>query len=140
MSTFDQVSYEAGRKEATEQLVEQMELMVMQQDFTHPRLFAILRDLYVPHSVVIGLLRLQQRLLIKHLHEDFYEAVNRKITQIINPILDMYRPGLAREGDAILNTKERDKRIRVIQTKGGKIKDNIGGLVSDGSKSEDEPT
>ena len=67
MSTYDQASYEAGRKEATDQLVEQLELMVMQQDFTHPRLFAILRDLYVPHSVVIGLLRLQQRLEIRQI-------------------------------------------------------------------------
>lgn len=139
MSTYDQASYEAGRKEATDQLVEQLELMVMQQEFTHPRLFAILRDLYVPHTVVVGLLRLQQRLEIKNLHEDFYAVVNRKITQIINPILDMYRPGLAREGDAILHSKERDKRIRVIQNKGGKIKDNIGGLLGDGNKPDDKP-
>jgi len=76
---------------------------------------------------------------IEGLHPSFYKAVNRKITQVLNPILDMYRPGLAREGDAILSTKERDKRIRVIKTQRS-VKDKIKERISGGDKEDTSPT
>jgi len=131
MAMYDPQLYAQWEKDYRRKMVEQLELLVRTQDFTHPELFAILKDLYVPPQIVVSLLKLSQRLEIKGLHPSFYAAVNRKITQIIKPLLIMYNAGFAREADVIRGGKEYDKRTKVIKrdTSGRSIKDRLKELV-----------
>ena len=138
MALYDPALYVQWEKDWRKKMVQQLELYVTTQDFTHPELFAILKDLYVPPQIVISLLRLSQRLEIEGLHPRFYSAVNRKITQIIKPLLIMYNAGFAREADVIMAGKERDKRTKVIKrdSSGKSIKDKLKEMVGRASPEE----
>lgn len=133
---YDRDSYDAGRKDAAWELVEQMELMIAEQDFRNPRLYAMLREVDAPPKVIGIMLELQERATFEGYAPSYYKIVNGIMTEIICPILDMYAKGLTREADALLKSKERDRRTRVIKSKKSKIKDKIRGAKSDGEEEE----
>lgn len=128
---YDPATYDAISKDVSERLTEQIELMIADQSISDGRLYALLRDLYIPGTIVTVILQMRERLRFTGFHPSYYDAVNGIIHEILSPMLDMYRPGLAREGNAIQPGKERDKRIRTIKSRGRSVTDKIKGAVKD---------
>ena len=124
MAMFDQRMIDEQRKKDIGTLIENLEMYIKQEDFTHPGFFALLRQLMVPFNLLISVTRTSEKLSIPNIHPDFKAMINRKIKERLYPLLVAYHRGLAAEGEAIWNQGERDKRDKVVKTKGWRAKVN----------------
>ena len=131
---YDEQQMSEIRQQDLRFLIDNIEMYIMQEDFTHPGFFALLRDLRVPFNLMDSITRTAEKLKIPGCHRDFYAMLNRKIKERLYPLLVAYHRGLASEGDAVWNQQERDKRNKVVKSKMWQSK------VQGVGKSDDEPT
>ena len=133
---YDPKIYDELRKRDINDLVEQMELYIQQEDFTHPGFYALLRQLMPPYELLVAITRLAERLRIPGCHPNYYAMVNRKIKERMYPFMVAYHRGVATEGQALFGGRERDRRTKVIRSKSWR--DKVKGLISNDSGSTEE--
>ena len=138
MAVFDQRMIDEQRKKDIGTLIDNLEMYIKQEDFTHPGFFALLRQLMVPFNLLISVTRTAEKLKIPNIHPAFKAMINRKIKERLYPLLVAYHRGLAAEGEAIWNQGEKDKRDAVIKTKGWREK--INRKIGKGNDSDEEET
>ena len=139
MAMYDPRLYEEMRKKDIHDLVNQLELYVQQEDFTHPGFYALLRQLMPPYELLVSITRLAERLRIPGCDKSYYAMINRKIKERLYPFMVAYHKGIALEGDAIWSGKERAQRTKVIRSKSWQ--DKVKGVFKRGrDDGEPEPT
>ena len=127
MAIYDPRVYEEMRKKDIHDLVNQMELYIRQEDFTHPGFHSLLRQLMPPHGLLVAITRLSEKLEIEGCDPGYYKMINRKIRQRLYPFMVAYHKGIALEGEAVWSARESDKRTKVIRSKSWREK--VQGLV-----------
>lgn len=136
MSIIDPKIEAEIKRKTVDDLVNQMELYMKQEDFTHPGFYSLLRQFNVPYGLLVAITNLSDKLKIKHCHADYYAMINRKIKEKLYPLMVAYHRGLVMEGDAIWSAPERDKRDKVIRTT--PWRDKVQGLMRRNDSSNDE--
>jgi hypothetical protein len=136
MAMYDPRLYEEIRKKDINDLVNQLELYVQQEDFSHPGFYALLRQLMVPPDLIFSITKTAEKLRIPGCDPSFYSMLNRKIKERMYPLIALYHKGLVHEGDALWSGRERSKRTRVIR--GKSWKDKVKGVMSRDSDDKDD--
>lgn len=134
MAAYDPRVFREVLEKFGSDLVDQMELYIQQEDFTHPGFYAALRDSKMPFGLMRAITSLSELLKIPHCHADYYAVVNRKIKELLKPFMAAYQQGLAYEAQALMEGEERDSRTKVIRSK--PWRDKVRGLIDRG-KSDD---
>jgi hypothetical protein len=127
MAMYDQRMLDEQRRKDMASLIDNLEMYIKQEDFTHPGFYALLRQLLVPFNLLISVTKTAEKLQLPNIHPDYAAMINRKIKERLYPLLVAYHRGLASEGDAVWNQQERDKRDKVVKSKSWKEKVGFGG-------------
>lgn len=136
-SMIDPRLFDEMRKKDIHDLVNQLELYVKQEDFTHPGFYTLLRQLMVPFRLMTSITKTAEKLKIPYCHPTFYDLLNRKIKERLYPLMVAYHRGLSMEGDAVWSSQEGDKRTKVIRT--STWRDKARGLVRKGDSDSTGP-
>lgn len=138
MSMIDQRIVDEIQRKTVNDLVNQLELYVKQEAFTHPGFYSLLRQFNVPFGLLTAITRLSERLKIPHCDDTYYAMINRKIKELLEPLMVAYHRGLVMEGDAIWSSAESEKRDRIIRTT--PWRDKVRGLVRKSDASDSDTT